>query len=367
MTEMAARNADSMRSWPAALVCVLIVACGSAAPSSTPAPAAPTPSASPTQAAQPTPAASTEALLAFEWFVGRDHKDVVTIRQDGTNREAVAATVMPGEDHGLVDWSPDGQAIAFVSGEWYLGTTIWTVRLDGSDAEQLIGPSDECRLGVNFPAYSPDGTKLLYVCEDGTSGEDPDVVEILKVLDLATATSTTVVTVPLPDELLSARWSPDGLQAVVELRQWDTSKPEAEWIGSQIATVPIAGGEFNRLTAPDMWALDPDWSWSRNEIAFGTYGVHPVDTTKTPTIYTIHPDGGGLEAITNDSVVGATRVASPRWTPYGERLLVSIGVVDGNDVVDVQLAFLDLDGTITHLRIGSENLSGVGARLQPLP
>ncbi len=337
-------------------------------------PISPTPAASPSATIQtsaslgasPTAQPSAGGLVAFEWFVDRDHKDVVTINQDGTNRRALAADIKPNEDHAVIEWSPDGRTIAFVSGEWYEGTSIWTIGLDGSDAEQLIGPSDECRLGVNFPAYSPDGTKLLYVCDDGTGGDDPDVVEMLKVFNLATAELMTVATVAVPEELLGARWSPDAAHAVVELRQWDTSQPQWQWIGSQVATVPITGGAFHRLTAPDMWAGDPDWSWPRNEIAFGTYGLHPMDTSQPSTIYTIHPDGTGLELVTDGSGSGNTRVAVPRWTPDGERLLVSIGVVDDGEVTDVQLAFLDLDGLISRLRTGAENLSGVGARLQPI-
>jgi Tol biopolymer transport system component len=309
-----------------------------------------------------------EQLLAFEWFAGRDHKDVITITPGDTDRRAVAASVAPSQDHALVDWSPDGQTIAFVVGEWYFGTSIWTVGADGQEAVELLGPSDDCRLGVNFPAYSPDGKSLMYVCQDGVDGADPNLEMKLMVLDLASGASTEVVTVNLPDELLYPRWSNDGQTAVVNLFQWDSEPEEDVWIGSQVATVPISGGDIVRLTAADMWAGDPDWSPTEDLIVFGTYGILDKDMSRPSTIYTMRPDGSGQTVIAESAGDGLTRLTGPRWTPDGERLLISIAVGEGTEVTDVKLAFLELDGTVTRIPFGpDEDLSGVGARLQPMP
>jgi Tol biopolymer transport system component len=312
---------------------------------------------------EPAATPADEALLAFEWYAGRDFKDVVTVRQDGTDRRALAADIEPRQHHADVDWSPDGQTIAFDVGEWYGGSSIWTVGVDGQSAAQLIGPSDACRLGVAMPAWSPDGGRLMYVCQDGESGDDP--VGILTVLDLATGESSEITTVRVPDELLFPRWSNDGKTAVVELRQWDTAPEEDVWVGSQVATVPILGGDVQRLTPADMWAGDPDWSPTSDRIVFGTYGIGVKDMSKPSTVYTMRPDGSEQTVIATSPGDGQTRITGPRWTPDGQRLLVSIAVGEGMSVNDVKLAFLDLDGTLSRIPFGSEDLSGVAARLQP--
>jgi Tol biopolymer transport system component len=179
----------------------------------------------------------------------------------------------------------------------------------------------------------------------------------LMVLDLASRASTEVVTVNLPDELLYPRWSNDGQTAVVNLFQWDTEPEEDVWIGSQVATVPT-----------DMWAGDPDWSPTEDLIVFGTYGILDKDMSRPSTIYTMRPHGSGQTVIAESAGDGLTRLTGPRWTPDGERLLISIAVGEGTEVTDVKLAFLELDGTVTRIPFGpDEDLSGVGARLQPMP
>jgi len=320
--------------------------------------------ASPTSMAT---AAVDEPLIAYEWFAGRDHKDIVLVKQDGTERHPVATDIEVREDHGVLDWAPDGRTIAFVVGEWYLGTSIWVVGVDGQNAEELLGPSEDCRVGVNFPAYSPDGSSMMYVCQDGEDGSDPNLIMKLMVLDLGSGDSTEVVTVHLPDELLFPRWSRDGQTAVVNLFQWDTEPEEDVWIGSQVATVPISGGEVTRLTEADMWAGDPDWSPTSDEIVFGTYGILDKNMGRNSTIYTMQPDGSDQTVIAESAGDGLTRLTGPRWTPDGERLLISIAVGEGQEVNDVKLAFLDLDGTVTRIPFEDEDLSGVAPRLQPVP
>ena len=357
--------------WIAAVlgIAVILAACGPTASSSNaPASAGPTSGAGPTatvtnapSSTPPAPSAGPERpWIAYEWFWDRSPKDVMLVRADGTDSHPVAQDIETGEYHAVVDWSPDGQTIAFVVGDFYEGTSIWTVGVDGSGAAMLLGPSDDCSLGVNWPAYSRDGKRLLYVCDDGEFGVGEGIAGILKVLDLATGTSSTVARVVEPEELLNPRWSRDGKIAVVEIRQWDQAS--GEQVGSQIATVPIAGGEFTRLTDSELWAADPDWNPTQDLIVFGTYPLEVKDMSKPSTIYTMRPDGSELLAITDGTVDGRTRITTPRWTPDGKRLLVSIAVGSGQSINDVKIAFLDLDGTIT--RLG--DLSGVAARMQPV-
>lgn len=81
--------------------------------------------------------------LLFEWYApGKDHKDVMLVRPDGSEKHVIAGDIEPGREHADATWSPDGATIAFVVGDWYAGAAIWTVPVDGVGAKKLIGPDD---------------------------------------------------------------------------------------------------------------------------------------------------------------------------------------------------------------------------------
>ena len=150
--------------------------------------------------------------------------------------------------------------IAFVVGDSYDGASIWTVPVDGHGAAKLIGPDDRCRLGVAFPSYSHDGRKLIYSCQDGTSGTSPDVHETLEILDLASGERSSVVTLRGQDELVWPTWSRDGTTAVVTVNTW------AEDLTTQTGSVHRDGPHLRRSDHAshegrqlgDRWALEPD-------------------------------------------------------------------------------------------------------------
>ncbi len=141
--------------WVVLAVSLLVATgCAVAPGASSPPPGSPstTSSVAPSSPATATAIAEADqALLAFEWFAGRDFKDVVTIRQDGTGRRALATDIEPDKDHAVLDWSPDGQTIAFVVGEWYEGTSIWTVGVDGQAATRAHRTERRLPAGRQLP------------------------------------------------------------------------------------------------------------------------------------------------------------------------------------------------------------------------
>jgi dipeptidyl aminopeptidase/acylaminoacyl peptidase len=60
-----------------------------------------------------------------------------------------------------LSWSPDGKALAFDAGD-----SIGTVRASGSNLQTLL--SGQAGSGPGFPAWSPDGTRILYANTPGT-------------------------------------------------------------------------------------------------------------------------------------------------------------------------------------------------------
>jgi Tol biopolymer transport system component len=321
------------------------------------------PTASPAATLSPAPSAS--ALdgdwLLFEWFAGRQVKDVLLVRPDGSERHVLATDIARDLGHFDATWSPDGQTIAFDVGEWYEGTSIWEVPIDGRGAAQLLGPDARCRLGVAFASYSPDGRQLMYVCQDGTSGTSPDVHETLEILDLATGGRSSLVTLRGRQELIEPSWSRDGATAVFTIDYW--SEDLLTQVGSAIATVPIAGGEISLLTAADVWAGDPRWSPTADLIVYGTHGYSDKDMTLVSTIRVIGPDGSGARVIWPGTDASIGRLGAARWWPDGDHLIVSIAT--GTDVIeDIQAGSLTLEGRLEGI---ASHTSGVRFVPRPMP
>ena len=110
------------------------------------------------------------------------------------------------------DWSPDGSRIAFTS-HWVLDTgqdsetaEIWTMNPDGSGRMQLTSNNEEER----GPSWSPDGTKILYMCRalwlgSGTNFE-------LCVMDVESRNVVVLTNNTTPD--LTPNWTPDGSKII---------------------------------------------------------------------------------------------------------------------------------------------------------
>jgi len=77
--------------------------------------------------------------------------------------------------------SPDGMMIAFVRSDKEIGPLealdqLWMVKLDGSDKHPVF--DDENSRNDYSPAFSPDGTKLTYLSDNGTNIVDVMVYDL---------------------------------------------------------------------------------------------------------------------------------------------------------------------------------------------
>jgi len=103
-------------------------------------------------------------------------------------------------------WSPDGRSIAFVRGErlvgdieYYAKVNIYSIPAGGGEPRPLTAASD--RVGFRSIAWSPDGNAIAYI-----SGEDNLTI---KVKSLQTGASRVVGKAERPG-WNSLAWSPDG-------------------------------------------------------------------------------------------------------------------------------------------------------------
>ena len=112
------------------------------------------------------------------------------------------------------DWSPDGGRIAFVVDTWPAKPStrdLWVSNADGTGTRRVYQCVSPCSV-AQFPAWSPDGTSLLFVRWDRTDrGVDGSV---LQRLDLASGTATMLAATTGPEYFFFPRWSPDGASVV---------------------------------------------------------------------------------------------------------------------------------------------------------
>ena len=134
-----------------------VVACGPGATRAT------APSATPKATATLPPQNGTIAFVKYA-SEAKTEEDIYTIKTDGTGLTLLAHE--PGIFMEYPAWSPDGTKIAFQSMTGtYRTSTIWIMNADGSDRKQL---TQLPRTGLH-PAWSPDGKQIAFT---GFSTED---------------------------------------------------------------------------------------------------------------------------------------------------------------------------------------------------
>jgi Tol biopolymer transport system component len=158
------------------------------------------------------------------------------------------------------DWSPDGQTIVFTSHDYKpndpdkgaASAEMYLISADGTgNAQQLTFKGEEPRA----PAWSPDGTRIAYVCRRG--GSDYEIC----VLNLADGTDTQLTSNTVLDA--SPTWSPNGQQIVF---QRNVAGP----LSTQLFLMNADGtGVQTQLTLPPGINLFPAWGVVRAHCADG--------------------------------------------------------------------------------------------------
>ncbi len=185
----------------------------------------------------------------------------------------------------------------------------------------------------DFPiAFSPDGSMLLYMREEQTSG--PTSIGPMYLLTIADGTTRQVTP---PGMTVStngltqgpASWSPDG--SSIAFAASDTSSGTAH---TSIFTIaPAVGATVQTLVADAMGAtsahFSPDGSWVAFDRATRLGAAHDL--------FVVHPDGTGE---TNLSASFDPGVCCGLWSPDGKALLIAGTSSDDqhNDLFIVSLA-----------------------------
>ena len=106
-------------------------------------------------------------------------------------------------DASLGAYGPDEQSLAYVEsprGIWWASTRLMVADADGGDPELLVEGQDE----IDFPRWSPDGTRIAYV----DAGR-------IHVVDVATGETSSVADGPDDDLLYTVDWFDEDTLVVV--------------------------------------------------------------------------------------------------------------------------------------------------------
>lgn len=256
----------------------------------------------------PSPFAGETAWIAYQTD-RTGQGGVWLIHPDGTEDHQVATGVF--EEQLLPDWSPDGTRIVFTTrgGET---EPLYEYDLETETSRQLFVCEDPC-VGDDEPAYSRDGTKVAFIRALGpflpTGPSDCGIW----IGDVATGEVTQITsnTDPPCGRELFPRWSPDGSQ----LTYW-----QGVPTGIAVFVINADGTQATRLTDPEMFAGDPDWSPDGNWIVFSDHPLHEFQCCEVSNLYRIHPDGSGMERLTHYDTADL-RAAQPRYTPDGKYIV----------------------------------------------
>jgi Tol biopolymer transport system component len=231
----------------------------------------------------------------------------VVLQQTWSKPDVVESMVQVPNAEGVVRarWSPDGDRILYES---YESSGIWITNADGTNQVHLAEG--------NSPVWSPDGSLVAFVSDDGIELMSPDATG-RRLLVSPTALA------PEPAEggsigLGAPAWSPDGGKIAFELGSYvpDPFDPSDPWrqTGTSLSSIWIInsdGSDPKRLTTDSAYEQGPYWSLDGQSITFssnrndGKYAMWTsrVDGNGQPELAeggVLSPDGTRVAYLTED-------------------------------------------------------------------
>lgn len=277
--------------------------------------------------------AGTAAVLAEATVPGKNGKIVfrlalgeparlAIVNADGTGERRL--TRDKGVHDGDPDWSSNGSTIAFHRCRLQEGTcAIFTIRPGGTGLKRL-GPN--CTAGPpacddrSAPAWSPNGKAIAFSRAWGPVQDDWIKFNDLFVMNASGKGLRQITRIttskPFSAGVGGSSWSPDGKQLVFEVENSPRGRPANS---RALFVVDDDGSDLRQLTPWSLNAGDrPDWSPDGDLILFKApaKGQHG-------NLYTIKPDGSGLEQLTRYPAPRA--VFSGSFSPDGNWITFSRG------------------------------------------
>ena len=285
--------------------------------------------------------------LAFGVRAADGSANIFSVLPDG---KALRQLTTGPENHLCAAYSADGNQIAYcadVSGNF----EIWTMRANGTGQTQLT------HLGGRalFPDFSRDGRKIAFA---GTVGDDPN--NEIYVVDAATGAGLVALTSCAESATTGCyndypAWSPDGSQIVYI--HGDGFDADENPVNEQVWVMNVDGTNQHPLTS-DSPAKDqvPDWSPDGTKIAYAS---------GASGIWVMNADGSNQHKLTGCVASDPSPCATgddfgPVWSPDGTQIafLRAFGALGSNDR---PVFVMNADGTNQHRLIDGPMLQAVPA------
>jgi Tol biopolymer transport system component len=235
---------------------------------------------------------------------------IYSINPDGSN---MSGPLVDETSETTPAYSPDGSQIAW--GTYLLeppacggGHVIAVMNADGSNPNRV---ADRCTdygsvngTEFNYPAWSPDGTRLAFMCTNpNTSGENVCLADSADGGDFAQLTNYAAF-----DVVVHPSWSPDGSQIAYAVTT-------DGGITYEVHVMNADGSNDHAITpTPDIgWASDPAWSPDGTRIAFTG-----IDGDGLHRVFVMNPDGSDPVQLTPSGTNSDDR--QPAWSPDGTEI-----------------------------------------------
>lgn len=234
--------------------------------------------------------------------------EIYVMRTDGTGLRALTDT---DGDNALPVWSPDARRIAFVStrdtvpGERRV-SQLYVMNADGTSPRPLTDRAGGYVEGSL--AWSPDGTRLVYVCR-----EFGDLQEQLCVIGADGAGRRRLL--PAGWRGIDPAWSPDG--RTIAFSGWDPVN-----VGYlHLWGVAPEGGAPRQISVAlnTLHEQQPAWSPDGTRLAFQGIRPRPPYAPGLPEVFTMRVDGSERSPLIADMSPVSTS-SSARWSADGTRI-----------------------------------------------
>lgn len=237
--------------------------------------------------------------------------EIYTMNPDGSDLKRL--TFDPGADSNPA-WSPDGSRIVFVRFNGSPGGTydgeIYVMNADGSNQTRLTTSRND-----RYPAWSPDGTKIAFSQDLFCCDSRGDEIRVMN----ADGSDQRIV-----NHGYEPAWSPDGLKL-------------AFMDGVRILSINADGSSLTQITSPpgtlppfsNVFDLDfaPAWSPDGANIAFTRFlSCDFSDVCRGTQIWVVNADGSGVRPLAQSFDTGGPTLTAPSWSSDGGKIAFSLPI-----------------------------------------